>query len=299
MTTAIPRRHAVMANLGLFYAATIWGATFYIVKDTLDYIDPVVLVGYRFTLAGLILLGYLKATRRPILPGIGKGFILAIILWALYVSQTIGLGITTASNSGFITGLFVAFVPVFLRLILHRRPTVMEVAASALSLMGLVILTGGMTDVNAGDLLTLVAALTYALHLLYSDRFAKRGIDPYVLCCQQFLLVGAFSFLTALVFGRPFTVGPPAAASTVVFLALFPTLTALVIQLFAQKIVTPMRVTLIFALEPVFAGVFAWTLGGEEFFVRSAVGGLVIMAALMLSGLPAPRFLRRETKSGR
>ena len=73
----------------------------------------------------------------------------------------------------------------------------------------------------------------------------------------------------------------------VVFLAVFPTLLAFVIQMVAQKIISPLRVSLVFALEPVFAGIFAWTAGGEPFVWRSAVGGFFIFAALIVSGLPA------------
>jgi drug/metabolite transporter (DMT)-like permease len=203
----------------------------------------------------------------------------------LYIPQTIGLGITTASNSGFITGLFVAFVPIFLLTIFRRKPTVMEVIASIVALIGLWVLTGGMTKVNAGDILTLLAAMAYALHLLLADKYMKADIDPYVINCQQFLLVGIFGLITALIFDLPLTYGSTATLWTVIFLALFPTMSAFVIQLVAQKIASPIRVSLIFAFEPVFAGLFAWTLGGETFILRGAIGGLFIFIALILSGL--------------
>jgi len=286
---AVPRRKKILADLGLFYAAAIWGSTFFLVKGALEDIDPVVLVGYRFVAAGLMLLGFLLWTRRPVFKNFGRGFILAAILFSLYVSQTIGLGITTASNSGFITGLFVAFVPLFMLTIFRRRPSMMEVIASAVSLTGLYILTGGLSVVNAGDALTLLAAMAYALHLLFTDKYMKGGIDAYTISCQQFLLIGVFGLITAYVFDLPFTVGTAKAGWTVLFLALFPTLTAYIIQMLAQKIVSPLRVSLIFALEPVFAGVFAWTLGGEKFVLQGAVGGLFICAGLVISGLPSRR----------
>ena len=144
------------------------------------------------------------------------------MLWFLYVPQTMGLKYTTASNSGFITGLFVMFVPLFFRTIFKRRPTVMEVIASIVSLGGLWILTGGLRDINIGDILTLSAAMTYALHLLYSDKYMKAGIDPFLISCQQFLIVGVLCILTALVFDLPFKVGSLEAGGIVVFLALFP-----------------------------------------------------------------------------
>jgi drug/metabolite transporter (DMT)-like permease len=283
------RRTTILADIGLFYAAAIWGSTFFVVKGVLDQIHPVTLVAYRFLIAGIIMLVYLFATGRPVFKHFGKGFLLAVVLWFLYVPQTIGLGITTASNSGFITGLFVAFVPLFLRLIFKRTPTMMELIASVISLLGLWVLTGGLRAVNTGDILTLAAAMTYALHLLLSDKYMKAGVDPYVISFQQFIMIAVLSFIVMIAFDLPFTAGTTATMGTVLFLTLFPTLTAFVIQMVAQRIVSPLRVSLIFALEPVFAGVFAWTLGGEPFILRSAFGGLLIFVALVLSGLPDPR----------
>ena len=281
------KRQAILADIGLFYAAAIWGSTFFLVKDALAGIHPVTMVAYRFLLAGVIMLVYLAVKRRPVLRGLGRSAFLAFLLWALYIPQTIGLGITTASNSGFITGLFVAFLPIFLWTIFRRKPTVLEVVASGVSLAGLWILTGGMSEVNLGDVLTLITAMTYALHLLYVDKFLREGADPLVITCQQFLLVGLFSMVVCLVLRLPLTVGSQEVAGTVLFLALFPTLTAFLIQMVAQKIRSPLRVSLIFALEPLFAALFAWTLGGEQFVLHGAIGGLFIAAALLISGLPS------------
>ncbi len=281
------------ADLGLFYAALVWGATFFLVKDALNAVDPVVLVVYRFLSAGLILLGVLLLQRKPVFRDFGKGVWLAVILWLLYVPQTVGLGITTASNSGFITGLFVAFVPIFLSTIFRRQPTLMEWIASGVSLIGLWVLTGGMTDVNTGDLLTIVSAVAYALHLLYSDRYMKQGVDPYILICQQFLVVALMSIATALVLDLDFRVHSRAAFWVIAFLALVPTLSAYVVQLLAQKIASPLRASLIFALEPLFAALFAWTVGGEQWALHGAVGGLIISVALVMSGLPTPAVVRQ------
>ena len=220
MHTTPPTYKRVLADLGLFYSAAIWGSTFFLVKAALTDIDPVILVGYRFLLAGLVLLGYVLYSRRPILVGLGRAALLGVLIWFLYIPQTIGLKYTTASNSGFITGLFVAFVPLFLWTIFKRRPTRWEVIASGVSLVGLWILTGGMTDMNLGDMLTLITAMMYALHVLFSDKYMKKRVDPYVISCQQFLIVGILSLATGLVFDLPFGIKSTAALWTVLFLAL-------------------------------------------------------------------------------
>ncbi len=282
-----PRKTELLADAGLFYAAVIWGATFVVVQWALTGVDAVTMVGYRFLFAGSVLMVYLAVKRRPLMRDMGRSLWLSIILWSLYASQTIGLKYTTASNSGFITGLFVVFVPIFLITLFKRRPTVWEIVATLISLGGLWILTGGLREINTGDALTLISAMTYALHLLYSDKFMKSGADPLLISCQQFLFVGIFSVLFGLATGRSFAVTAPA-IGWIIFLALFPTLSAFVIQMFAQKLTSPLRVSLIFAFEPVFAAIFAWTIGGESFVWKSAIGGILIFAGLVVSGIGSP-----------
>nr|MBN2276474.1 DMT family transporter [candidate division Zixibacteria bacterium] len=298
MPNTTPRRFTALAQIGLFYAAAIWGATFYIVKAALDDIDPVIMVGYRFLMAGTVLLIFLAFGKRPLFTGLKRSFLLAVLLYLLYIPQTMGLKYTTASNSGFITGLFVAFVPIFLLTIFKSRPSRTDIIASVVSLGGLWILTGGLRDINPGDMLTLITAMTYALHLLYSDKYMKAGIDPYVISCQQFIMVGLMSLATGLIFDLPFGVGSGAALRTVIFLALLPTLSAFVIQMVAQKIISPVRVSLIFAFEPVFAALFAWTLGGETIITHRAAGGLLIFIALIISALPPTRRARDISRTG-
>jgi drug/metabolite transporter (DMT)-like permease len=98
------------------------------------------------------------------------------------------------------------------------------------------------------------------------------------------MIIGLLSIITGLVLDLPFTYGTVETLGVVIFLGLFPTLSAFVIQMFAQKIAAPLRVSLMFAFEPVFAAIFAWTLGGEQFVLRSAIGGFFIFTALVMSG---------------
>ncbi|UCC44124.1 MAG: DMT family transporter [Candidatus Zixiibacteriota bacterium] len=283
-----PKHRNALADIGLLYVAAIWGSTFFIVKATLDDIDPVILVGYRLSLAGFLPAAYLLTVGRSLFVNLKWGVILGVITYLIFVPQCIGLKYTTASNSAFITGSFVAFVPLFMLTLFRKKPLLTEWLATAVALLGLWILTGGLVDVNNGDLLTLITAVWCAFHLLFADRFMKAGADPLIISCQQFLVAGILSLVTAAVFDLPFTIGSSAAAQTLVFLAIFPTLIGISIQMWAQRIRPPIRVSMFFALEPVFAALFAWTLGGEEFIAHRALGGLFIFVALVISGLRRP-----------
>ncbi|HVE13057.1 MAG TPA: DMT family transporter [Elusimicrobiota bacterium] len=284
-----------LLEAGLFYAAMIWGATFFVVKALVSHIHPLALVGYRFLLSAALLAPAAARRRRPAVL-LREGIVLGALLMLLYVSQTAGLVFTTASNSGFITGLFILFVPVLL-LFSDKKPGAGQWAAVSLALGGLWMLTGGPRGFNKGDALTLIAAFAYAAHLLATDRYVRTDADPLLLAFHQFWFCGAACILLAWALGLPLGVGDARSAWTIVFLALFPNLSAFYIQLLAQKHVPPIKVSLIFSLEPVFAALFAWTLGHESVTAGRAAGGLLIVAAMVageLSRLDLIRGRRRE-----
>ncbi|MCD6161803.1 MAG: DMT family transporter [candidate division Zixibacteria bacterium] len=283
------RYKSPLANIGLFYTAAVWGSTFFLVKQSLISINPVVLVAYRFIIAAIILAGVLIYQKKTLFKHLKEGLILGFFIWVLYIAQTLGLKITTAANSGLITGFFVAFVPLFSILFFKKKPALTGIIATIVSLTGLLVLTGGLKNVNTGDIITLLSAMAYAIHILFADRYVKNGLDPYILNFQQFLFVGLASLLTGLIFKLPFTVADINVIWVILFLALFPTLSAFVIQLAAQRFTAPITVSLILAFEPVFAVIFAWTLGREYYETSKAIGGFLIFLALVISALPSRR----------
>ncbi len=282
------------AELSLVYCAAVWGATFFMVKDALSGVDPVALVAHRFLLSALLLAPF-ALTRPSRARHLKESAILAVFLFLLYVSQTIGLGHTSASNSGFITGLFVIFVPLFLLFFLGQPPTKVQWGSSALALAGLWLLTGGVRSANFGDAITLIAAATYAAHLLATDKYVRADADALVLAFHQFWMTGVLAALYAAATGRSFAVSGRS-AGVIVFLAVVPTLSAFFLQMRAQRTVAPVKVSLIFSLEPVFAAVFAWTLGGEAFSPARAAGGGLIVAAMMAGELSKLDLLRGRRK---
>lgn len=287
-----------LSEAGLFYAALIWGATFFIVKDIITELNPITLLTYRFLLAAFfIFLVYIKNTR-SLFKNFRYGLVVGILLWIIYTPQTIGLKFTTASNSGFITGLFVLFLPLFSYIFSKKTPTLFESFSIALSITGLWLLTGGINNINTGDLLTLITAIGCAAHIYVVDRFVNNNKDPIILCFQQFLVVGMISLIINIIFNISLSLISHRILLTTVFLALFPTFSAFLIQLKVQQFVNPLKVSLIFSLEPVFGGVFAWTLGNEAFVFIKAIGGFLIFLAIViyslnLSGFHIQNILKR------
>jgi len=274
-----------MASLGLVYCTLVWGSTFFIVKKVLREVDPTVLVAYRFLVAAILLLPWIVRRRRRVFKPIKQGAILAGLLSIVFISQTVGLTYTSASNSGFITGLFILFVPVFLFLFFRRPPTRLQCLAIGLALVGLWVLTGGIQKFNKGDALTLLTAAAVALHLLATDVYVKGEVDTVVLAFHQFWMTGIGCLIIAAVNGAALTIDSMHARGEIVFLGAIPTLSAFCIQMWAQTRVAPVRVALIFLLEPVVCAIFSWTLGGELFKITGALGGGLIVVAMVVSEL--------------
>jgi len=285
----VTKRGSLLADLGLLYAAAVWGSTFFIVKDSLNAVSPNTLIAFRFLLAAAGMAVWIHFSGRSFLVNWRKGLILGAVLWALYFPQTVGLLFTSAANSGFITGLFVAFLPPLYFIFFRHIPPLQRQAAVLLAIIGLWFLTGGIHNATIGDGITLVASVFYALHILFADRFIKDGTDPVSLSFQQFIVVGMFSLVAALLLGEPLTVSTSNAIWAILFLAAIPTLSAFVIQLYAQRISGPVKVGLIFAMEPLFAAIMAWTLGGETMNDGQLLGGSLIIIAMILSELPLRR----------
>lgn len=276
-----------MAGLGLFYCSVVWGATFYMVKDALSAIHPVTMVAYRFLLSAALLAPWILFKRRKFAL-LREGAVLASLLVPLYVAQTVGLLHTTASNSGFITGLFVLFVPFGMIFFLRQSLSPLQWGSVGLALLGLWMLTGAFRAFNRGDAMTLIAAAAYAGHLLATDLYVRSEVDPVLLAFHQFWMSGAACLAIASATGCVLKVGDVRSAGTIVFLALVPTLSAFLMQLWAQKRVGALRASLIFSLEPCFAALFAWTLGGETLVPGRALGGFLMVSAMLLGGWARP-----------
>ncbi len=274
-------------DLSLLLLQVLWGATFFIIKYAQDYISPVTLLAYRFLLGAVLMAVFLYfIQQKPLFKNFKEGFTLGFILCLAYVAQSTGLVYISASNSGFITGLFVVFVPLFSLLFLKKIPNVKNLIALALSVAGLWILTGGVGQMNRGDLLTLVTAITIAIHILYTNKLIKNQTDPYILNFQQLFTVGILCFIVVYIFKLPLSIGSTKAIWAMLYLSIIAGVLGYMIQNLAQKYVPPLRVSLIFTMESVFAAIFAWTLGRENFVPIQALGGLLIFIAMVLSELP-------------
>lgn len=290
------RAPRLAADLALLAVAAAWGLTFPLGKIVLGTLPPFTYLAARFAIAWIIL-GVTLPGRSRIAPprrewtaAVATG----MVLFLAYALQTVGLRLTSASNSGFITGLSVAMVPVISAIWLRRPPRPGVLAGIAAATVGLGLLTvNDAAAVRLGDLLTLGCAAGFAFHIVLIGRLA-RTLDHITLATAQVIPVALLSALAAL------TERPLSALSAtglplwgiIAFMALTGTVAAYLIQAWAQRFTSASHTGLMFAFEPVAAALAAHLLLAEVL-----TGLQVLGAGLILAGIVAAE-LKQDAGSG-
>jgi drug/metabolite transporter (DMT)-like permease len=277
------------AEAALIGIAAVWGLTFVMVQDAIELLPTMAFLGYRFIPAALLVaIVFHRQLARLSPAGWRAGLLMGAFLTAGYIFQTLGLEETTASNAGFITGLFVVFTPLLGALVLRDRVPGIGWAAAAVSALGLFLLSGAGELNLRGDGLVLLCAIAFSAHILATGRAVERH-DVGALLVVQLAVAGVFCTAVAGVAGdleRPegFTVWSALIVTAVVASAL-----GFFVQTFAQQHAPPARTALILASEPAFAGLFGWLLADERLGPVELGGAALIMAAIVAVEL-YPRF---------
>jgi len=287
------RRTALLATLTLLAMTACWGSTFYLIHDLLDRVPAVDFLALRFAIASLAMLLVAPRAIARLDPRVRKH---AVVLGGLYglaqILQTVGLGHTAASVSGFVTGMYVVFTPLLAAAILRTRIGPLTWAAVALAIGGLAVLTLQGLSIGYGEGLTLIAAALYALHIVGLGAWSSPA-DAIGMSILQCLVISAICFVAAVPDGitLPDRTGDWLA---VVYMALFAGAAALLGQTWAQAHLAPTRSAIIMSMEPVFAAFFAVLLGGESITSRMLLGGAMVLAAMLTVELVPRRRIEGE-----
>ncbi len=270
--------------ISLVIVTMIWGTTFVIVKEALDSISVPLLLAVRFTLAGLLLAwaGWDKRALKPAL-------ILGLLSFAGFVTQTIGLSITSASNAAFITGLSVILTPLLGRLVWRHAlaPRVYAAAVVALAGLALITLRDGVGAVNGGDMWVLLTAFSYAVYIVYLGEVAGtvRGTS---LAFMQHVPMALLAWLWAAPQVGDLAHVPLTTYLAIVYLALVATALVAILQTYAQRVVPAHLAALVFVLEPAFAAVFAYLVLGERLGALGWIGGALMLVAMVIAQVRWP-----------
>ncbi|MEW6228465.1 MAG: DMT family transporter [Bacillota bacterium] len=306
---AHPIHRQWLADGSLLVTTLIWGATFVLVKDIVARVDAVALVALRFLMASA-LMAVLMVTRVRLMTRrlVRAGVLIGLALFVGYAFQTMGLAYTSASKAGFITGLSVVLVPILSTIILRKPPDPPAVLGVGCATVGLALLTLNLSNgpiFEAGDLLVLVGAVSFGLHIVAVGKFAPLFDVPLLVMVQLATVsVLAFAVLGFRVSALGHRVAVPVSAwdlAGIGFLAVFGTTVAFLVQNVAQRFTSPTHVAIVFASEPVFAGLFGWLLLGETLTAAQYVGAALIVAGMLAAEVQPPasrdKKARRRSKS--
>ncbi len=282
------RRTTLLATLTLLAVTATWGSTFFLIKDLLDRVPTLDFLAVRFAIASVLMVAVApKALARLTRDSRRHALVLGGLYGVAQILQTTGLAHTPASVSGFVTGLYVVFTPLFAALLLRTRITALTWAAVALATAGLGVLTLDGLSIGYGESLTLVSAMLYALHIVGLGAWSRPD-QALGMSILQIIMVSVVCLVATVPDGvvLPATTGDWLA---VLYMAVFAGALAMLGQTWAQAHLSPTRSAVVMSMEPVFAAFFAILLGGESLEARMVLGGAMVLTAMVVVELRPTR----------
>jgi drug/metabolite transporter (DMT)-like permease len=268
----------------LISVVVIWGTTFPIMKLSLYYISPVMLLSFRFLLSAVLMVPMIFKNKMLIeKKNVILGVIGGILLFIAYYTQTEGLKYTTSSQSGLITGMYVVLLPLISLLYLKIKINRVDVIAVAMGFIGLILMSSlrfNSAD-SFGDILTFVCAIFYAVQTAYVFKYTK-FLDSMVFTFYQLLMVGVLSAVFLPFSWEPSGLLQPIVIFTIVFTALFASFFAILINTRALMYIEPTAAGIIYVGEPVFAVISSILILKEIPTLYIILGGIVIVIAMLI-----------------
>ncbi|MBQ7713303.1 MAG: DMT family transporter [Oscillospiraceae bacterium] len=276
------------SELLLMLATGFWSISYYFTRVCFTEMDALTLNAFRF-LSAFAILGvlYRKRLRAASRETMKWGAVVGVVLVFVYVGATYGVKYTSLSNAGFISCLAVIVTPLIELAAFRKRPEKKLAAALALCTVGLALLTlGGAARFAIGDAICLLCSVSYGADIVITDRaVAKPEVDPIGMSVVEIGVTGAIFLALAFLFEQPRLPRTPAVWGAALFLGVFCSGVAFVIQTTQQKHTTPARVALIFTLEPLFSAIVAYFLAHERLHPRAYLGAALMLASLVLMQL--------------
>lgn len=283
-----PPRRAWATDLPVLMVAVVWGSSYLAAKDitTSRTVIAVLVLRFAIVVPVLVVTGWRRLRALSAAQWRGAG-LLGLVLSGIFLVETYGVVHTSATNAGLIISLTMIFTPLAEAVVVRARPPRAFLAAAALSVAGVVLLTqgGGFSSPSTGDLLMLVAALARTVHVLLMARVKSvRGADSLSLTTVQLGGAMAVFALLAAVPGSgeaPWTVAAGFGVREwggLLFLSAFCTLFAFFVQMWSVRRTSPSRVSLLLGTEPLWAAAAGIAIGGERLGAAGVVGAVLVLA---------------------
>lgn len=300
----------IIAMAGSLLAACIWGLAFVVMKDGLNQVSAAYMIAIRFTVAAIIIgLVFIKRLNKINLSYIKKASLIGLFVFFAYLFQTIGCNYTSPGKNAFLSTAFVILLPLYSWLVLRKRPSVFVFAAVVLQMLGIALLSLGhdITEgikFSLGDWLTLLCAFFYCLQMFYQSYYSKNSQedDPFVYAFVQFVAAAILSWITALFYDgqnncltlnlQLLSVSDLCSRGfllSLVYLGVFSTAVALVLQNIGLKYLKPSLATILLSFESVFGMLFSILIPVNGVRESITVWGLVGCAMMVLAVILAQK----------
>ncbi len=283
MSNKANKHKMLKADLSLIFIVMIWGTTFPLMKIALGNVKPFYFISLRFITAFIVLTLILNKRLKKINWRTFKiGSFLGLWLFFGFAFQIYGLQFTTASRSGFITGLSVIIVPILSIFVLKQIPTLSSWLGVFLALTGMYFLTG-FTEAgfNIGDLLTFFCAVSIAMQIVFLSKYIIKE-DPLVITWLQITTVMVLGTIVSFLEASSGSISTNS-IMVIVYTGIFATALAIFVQSRAQQFTTSTHAGLIFSLEPVFGAIFSFLILSERLSTMGMIGAALIFAGIILS----------------
>ena len=283
------RSLVIRHTIYLFITALIWGTAF-VAQSVGNIMGPFTFNCLRSLLGGLVLIPFIKYFYKGIKPDITTikgGICCGLCLFAASNLQQYGLLYTSPGKAGFITAGYILIVPI-LGLFVGKRISARIAAAVVAALVGLYLLcipVGEGMSINQGDMLCMVCALVFSLHIITIDHFAPKA-EGVKMACIQFLVCSALSAVLMLLFEEPDPKNIAEGIIPLIYAGVFSSGVAYTLQIVGQPGVNPTIASLILSLESCIAVIAGWLILGEGMNTREVTGCIIMFAAIIITQLP-------------
>ena len=297
------RRETIRADLLLLVASAIWGVAFVAQQDAAKSLDAVSILAIRFLMGAAILAPVIivRRVRKVNMPSPGallwSGGLFAglAMLLAAYLQQR-GIESTTASSAGFITGLYVLFVPL-IGLMLGQRVGWSAWLGVTLATVGLYLLSvSAELHMSRGDLLVLGCAVIWAIHVLIIGRYAPR-CDPIELAAVQFLVTGVVAAIFMMSRGLPEWSHISSSWISLTYLGALAVGVAFTLQVVGQRTAPPTHAAILLSMESPFAAIAGALLIAERLSGREYLGCALMLAGILVSQLLGRNAAKKNTET--
>ena len=270
-----------LAPLALVLVAAMWGLAFVLMVDPIERQGINDFLSFRFLFATLFLILIRPRVIGSLsLPLITKGGAAGTFLGLGYIFQTLGLSLTTPAITGFITGLYVVITPIFSIFFLRSKIATIGWIAVMLATSGLLVLSFNGLVVSWGAIAVFISAVFFAAHIITLGAWSKE-FDTYSLTTMQLATCALITTVAAIPGGVRGPVGSNGWI-VVLFTALFATVLAVIVQTWAQSIISTTTVAVLLTTEVLFAAIFSVATGTESLTTRLVLGGVLVTAGMYL-----------------